>query len=207
MAALVRHQSALGKSPGNATHARMTASLRPKPLIILAAALAATLAIMLVMGRPPICTCGTIELWGEVGPRQSQMLADWYSPSHIIHGFIFYALLTWVWRSAPVERQFAAALLIEAAWEIAENTPMMIDRYREATIALGYSGDSILNSLSDLAMMAIGFWAARRLPVWASVAVVSLLELVPLMAIRDNLTLNVIMLVAPNEAILNWQTS
>ena len=184
----------------------MTASLRPKPLIILAAALAGTLAIMLAMGRPPICTCGTIELWGEVGPKQSQMLADWYSPSHVIHGFIFYALLTLVWRSASLERRFAAALLIEAAWEIAENTPMMIDRYREATIALGYSGDSILNSLSDLAMMAIGFLAARRLPVWASIAIVLLLETVPLIAIRDNLTLNVIMLLAPSEAILNWQS-
>ena len=184
----------------------MTASLRPKPLIILAAALAATLAIMLAMGRPPICTCGTIELWGEVGPKQSQMLADWYSPSHVIHGFLFYALLTLLWRRAPIERRFAVALLIEAAWEIAENTPMMIDRYREATIALGYSGDSILNSLSDLVMMAIGFLAARRLPVWASVAVVLLLELVPLIAIRDNLTLNIIMLLAPRDAILSWQS-
>ena len=183
----------------------MTASLRPKPLIIFAAALAATLAIMLAMGRPPICTCGTIELWGEVGPRQSQMLADWYSPSHVIHGFIFYALPAWLWRSAPVERRFIVALALEAAWEIAENTPMMIDRYREATIALGYSGDSILNSLSDLTMMALGFLAARRLPVWASVAIVIALELVPLLVIRDNLTLNVIMLLAPSEAILNWQ--
>jgi Protein of unknown function (DUF2585). len=97
------------------------------------------------------------------------------------------------------------ALLIEAAWEIAENTPMVIDRYREATMALGYSGDSILNSASDIAMMAIGFLAARRLPVWVSIAIVLLLELVPLIVIRDNLTLNVIMLLAPNDAILNWQ--
>ena len=183
----------------------MTASMRPKPLIIFAVALAATLAIMLAMGRPPICTCGTVELWGEVGPKQSQMLADWYSPSHIIHGFLFYALLAFAWRSAPVERRFIIALMLEAAWEIAENTPMVIDRYREATIALGYSGDSILNSLSDVTMMAIGFLAARRLPIWASIAVVILLELVPLYAIRDNLTLNIIMLVAPSEAILSWQ--
>jgi hypothetical protein len=183
----------------------MTASLRPKPLIIFAAALAAILVIMLAMGRPPICTCGTIELWGEVGPKQSQMLADWYSPSHVIHGFIFFALLAWLWRRAPVERRFAAALLLEAAWEIAENTPMMIDRYREATIALGYSGDSILNSLSDIVMMALGFLGARKLPVWMSVAIVLVLELVPLLVIRDNLTLNVIMLLAPSDAIRNWQ--
>ena len=102
------------------------------------------------------------------------MLADWYSPSHIIHGFLFYALLRWLWPQG--ERRAAlpvAALVIEAAWEIAENTPMIIDRYREATIALGYSGDSILNSASDIAMMALGFLAARRLPVWASVAIVA----------------------------------
>jgi hypothetical protein len=183
----------------------MTASSRPKPLIILAAVLAATLAIMWAMGRPPICSCGTVELWGEVGPKQSQMLADWYSPSHIIHGFLFYGLLAWLWPRASVERRFFMALIVETAWEIAENTPMVIDRYREATIALGYSGDSILNSLSDILMMALGFLGARRLPVWASVAIALVLELVPLIAIRDNLTLNIIMLLAPNDAVRGWQ--
>ena len=170
------------------------------------AALCLVVLIMLAMGRPPICTCGTVELWGEVGPKQSQMLADWYSPSHIVHGFIFYALLSLLWSKGPIEQRFLAALLIEAAWEIAENTPMVIDRYREATIALGYSGDSILNSASDVAMMAIGFLAARKLPVWASVAIVLALELVPLIVIRDNLTLNVWMLLAPNETLKLWQT-
>jgi hypothetical protein len=160
---------------------------------------------MWAMGRPPMCTCGAVELWGEVGPKQSQMLADWYSPSHIVHGFLFYALLQWFWPRASFDRRFLAALVIEAAWEVVENTPMVIDRYREATIALGYSGDSIINSLSDIIMMAVGFVAARRLPVWASVALILVLELVPLIVIRDNLTLNIIMLVAPNDAILNWQ--
>ena len=184
----------------------MLASLsRPKPLFSLLAILAAAITILWLMGRPPICTCGTIELWGEVGPRQSQMLADWYSPSHIIHGFIFYAALRWLWPNAPVERRFLLALIIEAAWEIAENTPMVIDRYREATMALGYSGDSIINSTSDIAMMAIGFLAARRFPAWLSIAVVIVLELVPLVVIRDNLTLNVIMLLAPSDTILSWQ--
>ena len=183
----------------------MQASARQKPLIILVAALAISIAILWAMGRPPICTCGTIELWGEVGPKQSQMLADWYSPSHIIHGFLFYAALRWLWPSAPTERRFALALLIEAAWEIAENTPMVIDRYREATMALGYSGDSIINSASDITMMAIGFLAARRLPVWVSVGIVLVLELIPLIVIRDNLALNIIMLLAPSDAILNWQ--
>mgnify|MGYP003578145935 CR=1 FL=1 len=184
----------------------MTASLvRPKPLLALFGVLGLAVVILWAMGRPPICTCGTVSLWGKVGPTQSQMLADWYSPSHIIHGFLFYALLAWLWPRGPIERRFLVALLLETAWEIAENTPMVIDRYREATIALGYSGDSIFNSLSDIVMMAIGFLAARRLPVWASIAIVLMLELVPLIAIRDNLTLNIIMLLAPSEAILDWQ--
>jgi hypothetical protein len=183
----------------------MTASMRPKPLTIFLATSGLVVLIMLAMGRPPICTCGSIEFWGEVGPKQSQMLADWYSPSHIVHGFLFYAALALLCSKAPVERRFLVALLLEAAWEIAENTPMIIARYREATMALGYSGDSILNSASDIAMMAAGFLAARRLPVWVSIAIVLALELVPLIVIRDNLTLNVIMLLAPSDAILNWQ--
>lgn len=185
----------------------MTASLsRPKPLLALIVTLGLAVAILWSMGRPPICTCGTVSLWGKVGPTQSQMLADWYSLSHIVHGFLFYAVLGLLWRKAAIEKRFLAALLIEAAWEIAENTPMVIDRYREATMALGYSGDSILNSASDIAMMAVGFLAARKLPVWASIALVMVLELVPLIAIRDNLTLNVWMLLVPSDAILNWQS-
>jgi Protein of unknown function (DUF2585) len=178
---------------------------RPKPLLILLVVLSLSVAILLAMGRPPICACGTVELWGRVGPTQSQMLADWYSPSHIVHGFLFYALLSLLFRRQNLETRFAAALVIEAGWEILENTPMVIDRYREATIALGYTGDSVLNSASDIAMMALGFFAARRLPIWASVAVVAALEIVPLIAIRDNLTLNVWMLLAPSDAIRVWQ--
>ena len=170
---------------------------------ILLLVLAAT--ILWAMGRPPICTCGTVALWGKVGPQQSQMLADWYSPSHFIHGLIFYWLAWLVAKGQPVERRFLVAMLVEAAWEIAENSPIVIDRYREATMALGYSGDSILNSLSDISMMAIGFIAARRLPIWASVALAIGFELLTLAIIRDNLTLNVWMLLAPNDAIRAWQ--
>ena len=180
---------------------------RPKPLFALLAILAVSIAILLAMGRPPICTCGTIGLWGSEGPTQSQMLADWYSPSHIVHGFLFYGLLHFMFRRTAVERRFLVALLVEAAWEIAENTPMVIDRYRETTAALGYTGDSVLNSMSDIAMMSLGFLAARKLPLWVSVAVVIVLELVPLFVIRDNLTLNVWMLLAPNDSIKAWQTT
>ena len=178
---------------------------RPPPLVALVGVLVATLLILLALGRPSICTCGSVELWGEVGPKQSQMIADWYSASHVVHGFLFYALLHLAAPRWPAERRFLIALVIEAAWEIAENLPVIIDRYREATIALGYSGDSILNSSSDILMMALGFLAARRLPLWASIALVAVLELVPLIAIRDNLALNVLMLVAPNDAVRSWQ--
>jgi hypothetical protein len=170
--------------------------------------LAATAMLLYLMGRPPICTCGAIDLWvGEPNSsRTSQMLSDWYSPSHIVHGFLFFAGLWLVGRRWPLERRFLVALAIEAAWEIVENTPLIINRYREETAALGYTGDSVLNSMSDIAMMIGGFLVARRLPVWASVAIVLVLELVPLFVIRDNLTLNVWMLLAPNEALKAWQS-
>ena len=182
----------------------MTRGLKTALAALLVAAIAA--AVLLAMGRPPICTCGDVALWGPVGPWQSQMLADWYSPSHLVHGILFYAFLWLVARRWPVERRFLVALIVEATWEVVENTPMVIDRYREATAALGYTGDSVLNSLSDVAMMALGFLGARKLPVWASVLLLLALELVPLLVIRDNLTLNVWMLLAPSEAILSWQS-
>jgi hypothetical protein len=173
------------------------------------AILLAAAAALLAMGRAPVCTCGSVELW--VGARDSaktsQMLADWYSLSHMVHGLLFYAGLWLVARRRPVEARFVAALLIEAGWEVVENTPFVIDRYREATAALGYAGDSVINSLSDIAMMMLGFLAARKLPPWASIALVVLLEIVPLVVIRDNLTLNVWMLLWPDPAVAAWQSA
>jgi hypothetical protein len=180
-------------------------TIRSRAAIAALLLIVAVVGILLAMGRPAICACGEVALWGAVGPRQSQMLADWYSPSHIVHGFLFYAALHLIARRWTVERRFLVALLVEASWEIAENTPAVIDRYREATIALGYSGDSILNNLSDIGMMALGFLAARKLPWWTSLLIVAVLEIVPLIVIRDNLTLNVWMLIAPNDAIRAWQ--
>jgi hypothetical protein len=168
-------------------------------LITLAAA-----AILWLMGRPPLHSSGTITLWGA-GSRQSQMLLDWYSASHLVHGFLFYGLLHLLARRWKPEKRLVLATLVEAAWELVENSPVIIDRYREATIAVGYSGDTILNSVSDIAMMAIGFLVARKVPVWASVMIVLVLELVPLAIIRDNLTLNVWMLLAPSDALRAWQ--
>jgi len=176
--------------------------------LIALAILVAAAAILLAMGRNPICTCGTIAFW--VGERDSaetsQMLADWYSLSHIVHGLLFYAALWLVAGRWPGEWRFLVALLIEASWEVTENTPMVIDRYRATTAALGYTGDSVINSLSDILMMALGFLLARKLPLWAAILLLVALEIIPLFAIRDNLTLNVLALIAPNHALQAWQS-
>jgi len=165
-------------------------------------------AIELAMGRHPICTCGTVGLWvgARDSPKTSQMLSDWYSLSHVVHGLLFYALLWLVVRRWPVLTRFLVAVFVEAAWEVIENTPFVIDRYRQTTAAIGYSGDSVINSVSDILMMCVGFWIARKLPVWASVLLLIALEVVPLFIIRDNLTLNIINLIAPSAALQAWQS-
>jgi hypothetical protein len=182
----------------------MTSRKAVVPAVLIFATAAA---ILLWMGRNPICTCGTVDLWvgSRDSPKTSQMLADWYSLSHIVHGLLFYGALWLVARRWPVQWRFLIALLIEASWEVVENTPFVIDRYRATTAALGYNGDSVINSLSDITMMCIGFVLARKLPVRASVILLSVLEIVPLFVIRDNLTLNVWTLLSPNAAVQAWQ--
>jgi len=169
--------------------------------------LAAAATIELAFGRHPICTCGAIDLWVGTrdSPRTSQMLADWYSLSHIVHGLLFYAALWLVARRLPAEWRFLISLTIEASWEVIENTPFVIDRYRATTAALGYTGDSVINSMSDILMMALGFLLARKLPVWGSILLLFILEVIPLFVIRDNLALNVWTLLAPNAAVQAWQ--
>jgi hypothetical protein len=182
---------------------RVSKKLRPG--VTTALVIAAASAILWLMGRPLTYQGGLIELWGPAGPKQSQMLLDWYSASHLVHGFLFYALLHLAAKRRKPGERLLVATLVEASWEIVENSPVIIDRYREATIALGYRGDTVLNSVSDMAMMIAGFLVAARVPVWASVMIVLVLELVPLAIIRDNLTLNLWMLLSPNEAVRSWQ--
>lgn len=182
------------------------ADIRLRHWLIVLAILAAAAAALWLAGRSPICTCGRVELWhGALDSGNSQHLADWYTPSHVIHGFLFYAAGWWLLRTWPPGRRFVLAVAIEAAWEVLENSPLIIDRYREANAAMGYLGDSIVNSVADIAWMALGFAFARRAPVLVTVAIGIAFELIALWAIRDNLALNVVMLIAPSDAIRMWQ--
>jgi hypothetical protein len=171
------------------------------------------IAILFAMGRPPICECGVVRLWtGAVNsPENSQQLSDWYTFSHIIHGMIFYAGAHLLWRhwrlfeGAPTRWAFPIAVALEASWELLENSPLIIERYRSVTSNFGYAGDSIVNSAADIVWMSLGFWIAARLPWQASVALGVAFEIFTLVTVRDNLTLNVLMLVWPVDAIRVWQ--
>lgn len=165
--------------------------------------------LLLAMGRDAICPCGYVKLWhGEVPSAQSsQHLLDWWSFSHLIHGFWFYWM---IWLAAPrlgIGWRFLAATAIEVAWEILENSEWVIERYRTSTVAVDYNGDSVINMLSDVSMMWLGFVLALRLPVRASLAIVVAAEAIPMLVIRDGLILNVVMLVWPIEAIAEWQAA
>jgi hypothetical protein len=172
--------------------------------IILAAAIAEYL-----MGHLLICKCGYVKLWHfEVeSAENSQHLIDWYSPSHLIHGFLFYWLLWLLSRWLPMSfgLRLVLAVAIEASWEVIENTDWVINHYREMTISLDYYGDSVINSVSDILFMVAGFCLAARLPVWLTVFIAVALEIFIGAMIRDNLTLNVLMFLWPLDSVLHWQ--
>lgn len=178
------------------------------PYLLTAAIVAIAAAYLAFIGRAPICTCGYVKLWhGQfISSENSQHIADWYTPSHFLHGLIFYGALWLVARRMSFGWRLTIATLVETIWELVENSEAIINRYREAG-AIGYFGDSVLNSVSDIAIMIVGFWLASRLPVWVSVALVIFFEALTMWLIRDGLALNVIMLTYPLEAISEWQNA
>jgi hypothetical protein len=179
----------------------------PTYLLICAGFIAFQAVVLLAMGQPPICECGYVRLWNGIvaSPENSQQLTDWYTFSHVIHGLAFYCLLWLVAPGTPLGIRFALALGLEVGWEIIENTPAVIQRYRQSALAQGYSGDSVINSVVDTIAMALGFFLARILATWKSIALAVAMELFVLVMIRDNLTLNIIQLLHPSERLSQWQ--
>lgn len=184
------------------SHVPPSIALLLSVLVVLAAA-----AMLWAMGQVPICKCGHVRLWHGVvkSAENSQHLSDWYTFTHIIHGFVFYGLLWALRRRWAVAVRFVLAVAVESAWEVFENTDFVINRYREATISLDYYGDSVLNSVSDILAMAAGFIATWRLPVLTIIALAVAIEAFLAYSIRDNLTLNIVMLLHPIEAVRAWQ--
>jgi hypothetical protein len=171
-------------------------------LALCAAFLMLQVAALLALGRPVICECGHVSLWygNPSGPETSQHLTDWYTWTHVVHGFLLYLLLWWIAPNMPVMLKLACVFGIEAVWEIAENMSFVIERYRQSALALGYSGDSIINSVADSLAAGLGFRLAHVLPARLSIATVVAIELFLAAMIHDNLTLNILHLIRPDGA-------
>lgn len=176
-------------------------------LIAAGVLLGAQAATLFLFGQPLICECGYVKVWEGVvlSSGNSQHLTDWYTFSHIIHGFIFYLALWYFFPRMPLAYRFLIALGIEVAWEIVENTPWLIEHYREQALAQGYVGDSILNSLMDTLAAGVGFLLAWRLPIFVVIFLGIGMELFVGFSIRDNLMLNVLGFFHQFDFISSWQ--
>lgn len=171
-----------------------------------------TVITLKLMGRVWWCGCGQSFPWaGDIWSEHcSQHLFDPYVFSHISHGFFFYGLIVWLPLKYTRPRfgwVLAAAVLAECAWEVLENSPLIIDRYRATTIAIGYTGDSVINSIMDIFACISGVLIARACRFWKTLAIFLVFEIGTLIWVRDNLTLNVLMLVWPIDAIKHWQSA
>ena len=180
-----------------------------KAILVIAILFAAQATTLYLLGQPLICACGyialfVVDVWSS---QMSQQLTDWYTFSHIIHGFIFYALLRLIAPRLAVYWRLAIAVGLEASWEIAENTPWVIEAYRRQALAQGYVGDSIVNSLMDNVAMMLGFVLAWKLPWKWTLALAIAMELGVAYFIHDNLTLNILGFFHQFDFITAWQSS
>lgn len=181
----------------------------PRPLTALLVAILVLVLALLALGREPWSASGTFRIWYGLpnSSETSQQLFDWYTFTHLVHGVLLYGVLRFLGGKLPAELRFPIAILAEAAWEIIENTEFVIERYRAETIALQYYGDTVVNSIGDLLAAAAGYAFAATSPVWLTVGAAVGLEAWLAYAIRDNLTLNAVMLVWPLEVVKKWQSA